>query len=141
MLRSSIAGILMLVPVCIFAQKTDVTKPLEITLHVTSVSQEEDSTGHFCGTDPDCHASVFTIEGYADGTDKASRTEYVLGCAEIWARKPTPHVAVSCGNVHANNDYHGRVFDNSISFWPAVKYIPPPLRGTYAILSEKEISK
>jgi hypothetical protein len=139
MLRSSIAGILMLLPVCILAQKTDATKPLEITLHVTSVSQEEDSAT--CGIEPDCQATMFTVEGYADGAGTASRTEYVLACAQIFASKPTPHVAVSCGSIHANNDYHGRLFDNSISFWPAVKYTPPPLRGTYAILSEKEIRK
>jgi len=139
MLRNSIAGILILFPVCLLAQKTDVTKPREITLHVTSVSQEEDSTS--CGTDPDCQATIFTVEGYADGTNTGTRIEYVLACAQILARKPTPHVAVSCGSIHANNDYHGRVLDNSISFWPAVKYAPPPLRGTYAILSEKEIRK
>jgi hypothetical protein len=139
MLRSSIAGILVLSPVCLLAQKTDGTKPLEITLHVTSVSQEEDSTT--CGTDPDCQATIFTVEGYADGAGTASRTKYVLACAQLLASKPTPHVAVSCGSIHANNDYHGRVLDNSISFWPAAKYTPPPLRGTYAILSEKEIRK
>jgi len=138
MLRSSIAGTLVLLPVCLLAQP-NVTKLLEITLHVTSVSQEEDST--ICATDPDCQATVFTVEGYADGGGTASRTEYVLACAQILASKPTPHVAVSCGSIHANNDYHGRVLDNSISFWPAVKYAPPPLRGTYAILSEKEIRK
>jgi hypothetical protein len=138
MLQRSIAGILVLLPVCLLAQ-ADVTKPLEITLHVISVSQEEDSTD--CGADPDCHATTFTVEGYADGADTASRTEYVLACAEIWAGKPTPHVALSCGSIHANNDYRGRVFDNAISFWPAVKYNPPPLRGTYAILSEKEVKR
>src|SRR5471030_704824 len=100
MLRSSIAGILVLLPACLLAQ-TDVTKPLEITLHVTSVSQGEDSTA--CGTEPDCHATIFTVEGYADGADTARRTEYVLACSEIWALKPTPHVAVSCGSIHANN--------------------------------------
>jgi hypothetical protein len=139
MLRSSIAGILVLLPICLSAQKTDVTKPLEITLHVTSVRQAEDVTT--CGTDPDCQATTFTVEGYADGPSTGSRTEYVLACAQILASKPTPHVAVSCGSIHANNDYHGRVFDNSISFWPAVTYTPSPLRGTYAILSEKEIKK
>jgi hypothetical protein len=141
MLRSSIAAILMQLPVCLLAQKTNGTKPLEITLHVTSVSQEEDMIDHFCGTDPDCQATVFMVEGYADGADTASRTEYVLKCVQILARKPSPHVLASCGSIHANNDYHGRVFDNSISFWPAVKYTPPPFRGTYAILSEKEIRK
>jgi hypothetical protein len=139
MLRRSIAGIFALFPVCLAAQKTHITKPLEITLHVTSVSQEEDPS--YCGTEPDCHANVFTVEGYADAADKASRTEYVLGCAEIWEGKPTLHVAVSCGSIHANNDYAGRVLDNTISFWPAVKYTPPPLRGTWAMLSEKVVRK
>jgi hypothetical protein len=139
MLRSLIAGILVLMPVCLWAQ-TDVTKPLEITLHVTSVSQEEGDSS-FCDNDPDCQATIFTVEGYADGADKASRTEYVLKCAETLVGKPTPHVAMSCGSIHANNDYRGRVFDNSISFWPAEKYTPPPLRSTFAIVSEKEIRK
>jgi hypothetical protein len=137
MLRS-IAGIFVFLPVCLWAQ-TDATKPLYVTLHVTSVSQVEDSSA--CGTDPDCYATIFTVEGYADAANAASRTEYILACSQILARKPTSHIAVSCGSIHANHDYHGRVFDNSISFWPAVRYTPPPLRGTYAILSEKEIRK
>jgi hypothetical protein len=139
MLRSSIVEILVLFPVCIMAQKTDGTKPLEITFHVTSVSQEGNSSA--CGADPNCQATVFMVEGYADAAGAAGRTEYLLGCAQTWARKPTPHLAVSCGSIHANNEYHGRILDNSISFWPAVKYTPPPFRGTYAILSEKEIRK
>jgi hypothetical protein len=140
MLRNLVAAILMMLPVCLWAQ-ADTTKPLEITLHVTSVGQEQDSSDHVCGSDTDCQATLFTVEGYADGADKASRTEYVLRCAEILARKPSPHVAISCGSIHANNDNHGRVFDSSISFWPVEKYTPPPLRGNYTILSEKAVRK
>jgi hypothetical protein len=139
MLRSSIAAILVFPSVCLVAQKTNGIKPLEITVHVTSVSQEDDPTA--CGTQPDCYATRFTVEGYAGRVDTSGRTEYVLACSQIWAGKPSMHVAVSCGSIHANNDYHGRVFDNSISFWPAVKYTPPPFRGTYAILSEREIKE
>src|ERR1700722_16492516 len=116
MLRRSIAGFFVLLPVCLLAQ-TDPMKPLEITLHVTSVSQQPDSTA--CGDEPDCQATDFTVEGYADSADKVSRTEYVLGCVETWSGKPTLNVAVSCGSIHASNEYRGRVLGNTISFWPA----------------------
>ena len=140
MLRSSIAGILFLIPVCLSAQKTDVEKPLEITLHATSVRQEEDLSGQYCEA-KDCQATTFTVEGYADAADKASRTEYVLTCSQVMALKPSPRVTVSCGSIHADNDYHGRVFDNTIGFWPAEKYTPPPYRGLWAIQSEKVTRK
>jgi hypothetical protein len=139
MLRRSIAGIL-LFPVCLSAQKTDEKKALAITLHVTSVRQEEDLSGQYCEP-KDCQATTFTVEGYADREDQSSRTEYVLACTQAMRLKPSPRVVVSCGSIHADNDYQGRMFDNSISFWPAGKYTPPPYRGLWAIQSEKVTSR
>jgi hypothetical protein len=116
----------------------DGTKGIQITFHVTSVRYEEDSAD--CDTG-ECSATKFTIEGYADDMHTGSRVAYLLTCDEVVAYKPTPHIAVSCGSVHANNDYDARVFGDSISFWPEEKYTPPPLRGLYHIVSEKEVSK
>ena len=139
MLRSWIAGILVSLPLCSLAQKTDGTKPIAISLHITSVHQEDDSTA--CGNIAACSATKFTVEGYADDANTSSRTVYVLTCDQLIAFKPTTRIAVSCGSVHANNDYEVRVFDASISFWPVGKYTPPPHRGLYSIVSEKEVRK
>jgi len=118
----------------------DGTKGIQITFHVTSVRYEEDSA--YCDTG-ECSATKFTIEGYADDMHTGSRVAYLLTCDEFVAYKPTPQTTVSCGSVHANNDYDARVFGDSISFWPEEKkkYTPPPLRGLYLIVSEKEVSK
>ncbi len=116
----------------VFAQKT--SEALRITVHVTAVRQEPDTCGY-----KDCRATAFTVEGYAESA--ASRTEYVLTCTELMALKPSPHVATACGSIHADHDYQGKVFDNSISFWPAEKYTPPPYRGLWAIQSERTASR
>jgi hypothetical protein len=68
---------------------------------------------------------------------------FVLNCDEMLALKPTPKIAVSCGSIHANNEYDAWVYNdsvNSISFWPLDKYTPPPLQGVFHIVSEKEVS-
>jgi hypothetical protein len=116
----------------------DGAKGIHVTFHVTSVRYEEDST--VCDTG-ECSATKFTIEGYANGAPSGSRIAYVLTCDEFVVYKPTPHITLSCGSVHANNDYDARVFGDSISFWPEDKYTPPPLRGLYNIVSEQEVSK
>ncbi|MGA7830601.1 MAG: hypothetical protein WCA21_06555 [Terracidiphilus sp.] len=116
----------------------DGTKGIQITFHVTSVRREEDSA--FCDTG-ECGATKFTIEGYSDGMNSNSRVEYVLTCDELLAFKPTTHIAISCGSVHADSDYNASVFGSSISFWPREKYAPQPFRGAYKIISEKEVSK
>ena len=139
MLRSWIAGILASLPLCLLAQTADGTKSIAITLHVTSVRQEDDSTA--CVNIADCYATKFTVEGYADDANSGTRTAYVLTCDQLIALRPRYRVGTSCGSIHANNNYSARVFDNSISFWPAGKYTPPPYRGLYAIVSEKEVRK
>lgn len=116
----------------------DATKHIPITFHVTSVRSGEDSA--FCDTG-ECSATKFTIEGYSDSVLTGNRVRYELTCDELVAYKPTPHIAVSCASVHANNDYDAKLFDNSISFWPEEKYTPPPFHGLYQIVSEKEVSK
>ncbi|MDW5267525.1 MULTISPECIES: hypothetical protein [Acidobacteriaceae] len=119
------------------APAPDGTKGIPITFHATSVRQE-DSTN----CDPDkCSTKKFTIEGYTDGAHKNSRVSYVLTCDETVAYKPTPHVAMACARVHANDDYAAKIFSDSISFWPAEKYTPPPYRALFTILSETEVSK
>jgi hypothetical protein len=115
------------------------TKGIQISFHVTSVRYEADPPD-FCGT-VECSATKITVEGYADGMQPDSRVMFVLTCDKLVSLKPAPKVAVSCGSVHANNDYDAWVFDNSISFWPREKYTPPPLRGSFKIVSEKEVSK
>jgi hypothetical protein len=114
------------------------TKGTQIVFHVTSVRYEEEPD--FCG-DGTCSATKTTVEGYSDGMQTGSRVIFVLNCDEIVALKPPPNVAVSCGSVHANNDYDAWVFNSSISFWPREKYTPPPLRGSFRIVSEKEVNK
>jgi hypothetical protein len=126
-----VAGLLF-VSSSVLAQKT--SEALQITFHVTAVRQEPDTCGY-----KDCQATAFTVEGYAESA--TSRTEYVLTCTELMALKPSPHVAIACGSIHADHDYQGKVFDNSISFWPAEKYTPPPHRGLWAIQSEKTASR
>ena len=65
----------------------------------------------------------------------------MLTCDEIWSAKPTPRVVVACGSVHANGDYDARFMgDGNLSFWPEGKYSPPPMRGLFTIVSEKETS-
>jgi hypothetical protein len=113
-------------------------KATKITFHVTSVSYEDDP--YACDA-VECSAKKFTIEGYSDSVHTGSRVAYVLTCEEFVSHKPTPHLTLSCGSIHANNDYDARVFGDSISFWPEEKYTPPPLRGNYTILTEKEVSK
>ena len=137
MSRSSFVGLLLLLPICIWAQ-SGVTKPLEITLHVTSVSK---GAPVVCGDTPDCIVTETTVKGYADVEKTSIRIEYVLTCDQVMTTKEPPHLAISCGSIHANNDYHGRVFDNAISFWPVEKHTPPPQWGLYSIVSEKEISR
>jgi hypothetical protein len=139
MLRSSIAGILVLLPVCLLAQKTDDdgTRGTKITFHVTSVRQED-----LTDCDPDkCSSKKYTIEGYADGGHTDSRTAYVLTCTEALVYKPTPHVEGACARVHANTDYDAELYPDSISFWPKGSYTPPPFRVLYSIESEKEVRK
>jgi hypothetical protein len=114
------------------------TKGTQIVFHVTSVRYEEEP--NFCG-DGTCSATKTTVEGYSDGMQTDSRVIFVLNCDETVALKPTPKVAVSCGSIHADNDYDAWVFNSSISFWPREKYTPPPLRGSFKIVSEKEVSK
>lgn len=128
--------LLLTAPIVSFAQAPQ--KRIHITFHVTSVRYEEDST--VCDTDV-CIATKFTIEGYADSAHTDNRIAYVLTCDEYLASKPTAHITISCGSVHANNDYDVTVFGSSISFWPEEKYTPPPMRETYRIVSEKEVSK
>lgn len=140
--------LLLTVPIVSFAQAPQITggatthndakTVLHITFHVTSVRYEDESSD----CDPSkCSAKKFTIEGYADGAHTGRRTAYVLTCDEYVVFKPTAHAAVTCGSVHADNDYDARVFGNSINFWPEEKYTPPPLRGLYNIVSETEVSK
>jgi hypothetical protein len=117
----------------------DGTKGIQITFHVTSVHYEADPPD-FCGT-VECSATKTTVEGYADGMQTDSRVMFVLTCDELVALKPTPKVGLSCGSIHADNDYDAWVFNSSISFWPREKYTPPPLRGSFKIVSEKEVSK
>jgi hypothetical protein len=114
----------------------DSEKSFKIKLHVTSVTRADDPTG----CDPnECTATRFTVEGYAANLRAGTRTAYVLTCDEYLAEKPTPHVTIACSKVHANYDYDARVIDDSISFWPEEKYTPPPMRGVYSIVSEKEV--
>ena len=114
------------------------TKSTKIVFHVTSVRYEEEPD--FCG-DGTCSATKTTVEGYSDGLQTDSRVMFVLNCDEVVALGPNPKVAVSCGSIHADNDYDAWVFNSSISFWPREKYTPPPLRGSFKIVSEKEVSK
>jgi hypothetical protein len=112
-----------------------------ITFHVTSVlhqelSEEVSGCGH-----GECMAKRFTIEGYADGQDTGTRTLYLLTCDEYFAVKPAVRMTLDCGSIHANYSYTGRVSSDSISFWPEVKYVSPPLHGSYTILSETEVTK
>jgi len=135
--RRSLTGLLVLLPACLWAQ-SGVTKPLAITFHVTSVSKGAPID---CGDTPDCVTTEITVEGYADVEKTSTRIGYVLKCDQVMATKEPPHLAISCGSIHANNDYRGRVFDNTISFWPLEKHTPPPYWGLYSIVSEKEISR
>jgi hypothetical protein len=116
----------------------DGTKRIPINFHVKSVRYEEDSA--FCAPG-DCSATKFTIEGYSDGIHTGSRVAYLLTCDQLVANKPTPHIALSCGNIHANYDYDAKLNGDLICFWPEEKYSPPPFRGCYQIVSEKEVSK
>jgi hypothetical protein len=115
----------------------DGTKTTKIVFHVTSVRYEEEPD--FCG-DGTCSATKTTVEGYADSMQMNIRVMFVLNCDEMLAFKPTPKITVSCGSVHANNDYDVWVYDNAISFWPPEKYTLPPFHGTFRIASEKEVS-
>jgi len=140
MLRTLIAGTLVLLPVFLLAQKSDDdgTRGTIITFHVTSVRHEDDST--VCGSG-ECSATKFTIEGYANGAHTGTRIAYVLTCDEYVAYKPTPHISMACVRVHANTDYDVRLFADSISFWPEEKFTPPPDRVLYSIETEKEVRK
>jgi hypothetical protein len=139
-MRPSVVLVLVYSTVCLAQVPQIKTKGIQITFHVTSVRYEAD-TPDFCGTVDECSATKTTVEGYADGMQTGSRVMFVLTCDSLVALKPTPKVAVSCGSVHADNDYDAWVLDNSISFWPREKYTPPPLRGSFGIVSEKEVSK
>jgi hypothetical protein len=118
---------------------SDGKKGTKINFHVTSIVRDEEGDGTFDAAK--CFVTKFTIQGYADGAYTGSRVAYVLTCHEFLAYKPTAHVAMSCGSVHANDDYDARRVGNSISFWPEEKYTPPPFRGVYNIESEQEISE
>src|SRR5665213_3559837 len=108
MLRPFMTGILILLPTFLLAQKTDVDGKMgaRINFHVTSVRYEDDPSACPIAA---CSAKKFTVEGYADGAT-GIRIAYVLTCDELVAFKPTTHVAISCGSVHANNDYDARLF-------------------------------
>lgn len=137
--RTLIVGILVLLPVCLLAQKSDDdgTTGTKIVFHVTSVRQES-----LTECDPDkCSSKKFTIEGYTNGTHPAGRTAYVMTCTEALVYKPTPHVEGACARVHANSDYDAELYPDSISFWPKGTYTPPPYHVLYSILSEKEVGK
>jgi hypothetical protein len=137
MSRRFFVGLLLLFPVCMWAQ-SGVTKPLEITFHVTSVNK---GIPIVCGDTPDCTVTEITVEGYADAEKTSTRIRYMLTCDQVMATKEPPHLAISCGSIHANNEYRGRIFDSAISFWPVEKHTPPPQWGLYSIVSEKEISR
>jgi hypothetical protein len=115
----------------------DETEGIPLTLHVTSVRQED-----LTDCDPDkCSSKRFTIEGYADTRHTSSRTSYVLTCTETIVYQPTPHISGACVRLHASSEYNAKRFADSIDFWPDEHYTPPPYRVLYSIVSEKEISK
>ena len=87
------------------------TTSLTITFHVTSVRYEDDPSACEIGQ---CYAKKFTVEGYADRS--SARTLYVLTCGEYTILKPRTQVTMTCGSVHANNDYTAKVFEKSMSF-------------------------
>jgi hypothetical protein len=114
------------------------TNPTKIVFHATSVHYEDEPD--FCG-DGTCSATKTTVEGYTDCMQMDTRVMFVLNCEEALAFKPTPHITISCSHIHANNDYDARLFGDSISFWSAEKYTPPPYKATFRIVSEKEVRR
>lgn len=121
------------------SQDDDGTKGRRIIFHVTSVHRADDDS--LCQSG-ECSATKFTVEGYANGTHPGFRIEYVLTCDEYMVHKPNPHITISCGRVHANNDYEATVFTDSIAFIDSKpKAEGSPAEVDYDIKSEKEVSK
>ncbi len=110
-------------------------KGTPITFHVTAVrSEEEHDVGERC--QGDCSRTRITVEGYSNAT------EYVLACVEVTAYKPSTHLVVSCGRVHANNDYIARRYADSIAFGEYKPQSPDePVASAYEIVSEQEVNK
>ncbi len=113
-------------------------KGVVITFHVTSVVREDD-TNTDCKPS-ECSSKKITVEGYVDKPQTSNRISYVLSCYEYLAFRPTAHISVACAELHANQQYDARLFNNVIGFWPDGSYQPPPVREFYNIISESEIT-
>ena len=112
----------------------------KISFHVTSVKFEP--SREFCNRVGDtCTATDITVEGYAKVMHSPHSTQYVLRCSEAWAQEPSAHQTLACVRLHANPDYLGELFDDSISFLDESKPRPSsgPVVPNYDILSEREV--
>jgi len=119
------------------AQESNGTR---ILFHVTSVRQE--NAPNDCPA-ADCEATRFTVEGYAEVRHDGALIDLVLRCSEILVGKPSPHYAVTCGRVHAHNDYDATLYADTIYFADGPKKKPEgaPPEALYRIMSEKEADK
>lgn len=111
-----------------------------LVFHVTSVSQEDDTT--YCEP-TECSATKFTIEGYTDTLHAGKRIKYVLTCDEISTL--TRQLVATCFRVHADNDYDATLLPDSIAFAdskPKPQNVKnPPREAAYDIQSEREVAK
>jgi hypothetical protein len=138
-LKTFPAGLLLAFPLCSLAQSPDVasTKGTNIRFHVTSVSYADDPG--WCPT-ANCYGKKFPVDGFV-GSCTGTRTAYRLTCDDVQTMKPRPVLKVSCGSVHANNDYDAKLFPAGINFWPIVTYSPPPTMPSATLcLSRKLVS-
>ncbi len=122
------------------AQDDDHSKSQTLVFHVTSVSQEDDTT--YCQPN-ECSATRFTVEGYTDTLHVGKRINYVLTCDEIFTL--ARNLVATCFRVHADNDYDATLLQDSIAFAdskPKPQSVEnPPREVAYDIQSEREVAK
>jgi hypothetical protein len=135
-----LGSLLLLMTGSVRGQDNDGSQGQTLVFHVTSVSQEDDTT--YCQP-TECSATKFTVEGYTDTLHVGKRINYVLTCDEITSL--TRHIVVKCFRVHADNDYDATLLPDSIAFAdskPKPQTVAnPPRDVAYDIQLEREVAK
>lgn len=133
-------GSLLLLTGSVRGQDNDGSQGQTLVFHVTSVSQEDDTS--YCQP-TECSATLFTVEGYTDTLHVGKRIKYVLTCDEISTL--ASHLVVTCFRVHADDDYDATLLADSIAFAdskPKPQNVEKSPRGAaYDIQSEREVAK
>ncbi len=105
-----------------------------ILFHVTSVQRADNSAACKSAT---CSSVKYTVSGYADVENAATKTEYVITCDEFMNDRPHPHRDNICARFHAGKAYMAQLQSDVISFPHSM--LNKDFETDYSIMSERAI--